>query len=170
MMRHMRRLLSRSLLLLFLGLTLCASRAQAQQTRIIHFPELQRMMTAQNDTTYVFNFFATWCEPCVKEFPNFQKLADDNQDKAFKLVFVSLDFKKAFKNKLLPFLKKRQVTEQTVLLDEPDYNSWIDKVSKDWDGNLPMTLVINNARHVRQVYAHDFTYDSLRTTIEPFLR
>jgi hypothetical protein len=31
-------------------------------------------------------------------------------------------------------------------------------------------LVINNASHVRQMYAHDFTYDSLRSTLEPFLK
>jgi thiol-disulfide isomerase/thioredoxin len=154
-----------SLLLVLLSLA-----AAAQPARIVKLPELARLMNAQSDTTYVFNFFATWCDPCVSEFPNFQKISTDLPNKKLRVIFVSLDFRKVYKRKLLPFLRKHHVTNETVLLDEPDYNSWIDTVAKDWDGNLPMTLVINNASHVRQMYAHDFTYDSLRSTLEPFLK
>lgn len=127
------------------------------------------MMTAPNDTTYVFNFFATWCEPCVQEFPNFQKLSENFATQKLRVIFVSLDFTKDFKKKLLPFLKKRHVANTVILLDEPDYNSWIDRVDTNWNGNLPMTLIINNAKHTRQAFAHDFIYDSLVATIKPFL-
>jgi hypothetical protein len=32
---------------------------------------------------------------------------------------------------------------EVLLLDEIDYNSWIDKVDKRWGGAIPATLVIN---------------------------
>jgi thiol-disulfide isomerase/thioredoxin len=157
-------------LFIFLIIASSASVTHAQRARVVRFPELQQMMKAKSDTTYIFNFFATWCDPCVKEFPNFQKLAEENRGKKFKLVFVSLDFRNKYKKVLLPFLKKRHVTNDVLLLDEPDYNTWIDKVDPNWNGNLPMTLAINNARHIREIYPHDFTYDSLRKTIEPFVQ
>jgi thiol-disulfide isomerase/thioredoxin len=143
--------------------------AIAQQARVVKFEELSKMMSRENDTTYIFNFFATWCVPCVKEFPSFQRFSERYASKKIKLVFVSLDFKKDFEKRLLPFLKKHKVKNETVLLDETDYNSWIDRVDSTWDGNIPATLAINNRKHVRQMFANDFTYSSLETAMKPFL-
>ncbi len=127
------------------------------------------MMSIQNDTTYIFNFFATWCEPCVKEFPAFQRFSAGVADKKVKLIFVSLDFRKDLSKRLMPFLQKHHVKNEVVLLNETDYNSWIDRVDSGWDGNLPATLVINNGTHVRTMFAKEFTYASLEATMKPFL-
>jgi thiol-disulfide isomerase/thioredoxin len=146
------------------------SAAIAQQASIVKFDDFSRMMSRQNDTTYIFNFFATWCEPCVEEFPSFQRFAKTYANQKMRLIFVSLDFKKDFRKALLPFLKKNHVKNEVVLLDEPDYNSWIDSVDSTWDGNLPATLVINNWKHIRKMFAHEFTYDSLSSAMKPFLQ
>ncbi len=143
--------------------------ANAQQARIVKFDELAKMMSQQNDTTYIFNFFATWCEPCVKEFPAFQRFSSRYAGKKMRLIFVSLDFKKDFSKRLLPFLKKKHVKNEVVLLDEPNGNSWIDNVDSTWDGGLPATLVVNNQKHIRQIFARDFTYTLLETAMKPFL-
>jgi thiol-disulfide isomerase/thioredoxin len=148
---------------------LITSTANAQQARIVKFEELAKMMSQKNDTTYIFNFFATWCQPCVEEFPAFQRFSARYAGKKMRLIFVSLDFKKDFQKRLLPFLKKNHVKNEVVLLDEPDYNSWIDNVDSTWDGNLPATLVINNGKHLRQMFAREFTNASLETAMKPFL-
>ncbi len=140
-----------------------------KSARIVKFEELAKMMSQKNDTTYIFNFFATWCVPCVKEFPAFQHFSSHNADKKIRLIFVSLDFKKDFRKRLLPFLKKNHVRNEVVLLDETDYNSWIDRVDTSWDGNLPATLVINNGKHLRTMFAREFTYASLDAAMKPFL-
>ncbi len=105
----------------------------------------------------------------MQEFPAFQRFSANSADKKVRLIFVSLDFKKDFSKRLLPFLKKNHVKNEVVLLDEPDYNSWIDRVDTTWDGNLPATLVINNGTHVRKMFAREFTYASLETAMKPFL-
>jgi thiol-disulfide isomerase/thioredoxin len=143
--------------------------AVAQQARVVKFEELAKMMSRENDTTYIFNFFATWCAPCVEEFPAFQRFSSRYAGKKMRLIFVSLDFKKDFENRLQPFLKKNHVKNEVVLLNEPDYNSWIDRVDTTWDGNLPATLVINNGKHIRRMFARDFTYASLDAMMKPFL-
>ncbi len=143
--------------------------ANGQQARIVKFEDLAKMMSQTNDTTYIFNFFATWCAPCVEEFPVFQRFSARYAGKNEKLIFVSLDFKKDFEKRLLPFLKKNHVRNEVVLLDETDYNSWIDRVDTNWDGNLPATLVINNGKHFRQMFAKEFTYTQLETAMKPFL-
>ncbi len=136
---------------------------------VIRYDQLAAMIAAPSDTTFVFNFMATWCDPCVKEFPAFQKLSAEYASRKVRFVFVSLDFKRSYQKSLLPFLKRHKVTNDVYLLDEPDYNAWIDRVDSGWDGNLPATLVINNSHHIRQMYAHDFTYESLKATLNPFV-
>jgi len=148
-------------LTLFLSL---ASHAWAQQAEIIKLPELQRIFHSNNDTTYVLNFWATWCIPCVKEFPAFEKFAKAHSNEKVRVVMVSLDFKKSYESTLLPFLKKHPIDGSVYLLDEPDYNSWINKVNPDWEGEIPVTFIFNNANKQRTFYPHDFTPESLEQT------
>ncbi len=145
-------------------------KSQAQTFAVIKFSQLKEMMERRNDTTYVFNFWATWCGPCVKEFPDFQKLSRAYQNKKIRFVFISLDFKKDFETVLLPFLKKNYVIDDVFLLDEPDYNSWIDKVEKSWMGDLPSTLIINNGHQLKKMYPHEFTYEELDAVLKPLVK
>ena len=142
----------------FLILTFMAS---AQKVEIIKLPELQQIMQSDNDTTYVINFWATWCVPCVKEFPAFQTLASEHKQDKLRVVMVSLDFKKSYDQTLVPFVKGHPIDGSILLLDEPDYNSWIDKVNKDWQGEIPVTLIINNSKKIKEFFNHDFTKESL---------
>ena len=146
-------------------LTLCLSVAfygKAQQPRIIKLPELQQIFNSQNDTTYVINFWATWGVPCVKEFPAFQALADAHSGEKVQVVMVSLDFKKDFDLKLLPFVNQHPIKGNVYLLNEPDYNSWINKINPDWEGEIPVTFIFNNARKIRAFFPHDFTVETLQ--------
>jgi thiol-disulfide isomerase/thioredoxin len=102
-------------------------------------PQLKR----DNDTTYVINFWATWCKPCVAEFPYFEKLIREYQDRPVRVLLVSMDFPKDIKSKLIPFVEERKLSAHVVALADIDYNAWIDKVSTEWDGAIPFTLMYN---------------------------
>ena len=56
------------------------------------FSELESLFQFENDTTYVINFWATWCKPCIEELPYFESLHKKYQDKKVRVVLVSLDF------------------------------------------------------------------------------
>ena len=81
----------------------------AQTPEIIKLADLQRIFNSNNDTTYVLNLWATWCVPCVKEFPSFVKLAKDHQNEKVRVVMVSLDFKKDYDKTLIPFIRKHSI-------------------------------------------------------------
>jgi thiol-disulfide isomerase/thioredoxin len=147
-------------IILFL-LCLSAFQTWAQKPEIIKLAELQRIFSSDNDTTYIVNFWATWCVPCVKEFPAFQAFAKAHKDQKVKVVMVSLDFKKDCDNTLQPFVDKHPIDGKVVLLDEPDYNSWINKINPDWQGEIPVTFIFNNAKKQRKFYPHDFSRQEL---------
>lgn len=94
------------------------------------------------DTTYVINFWATWCGPCVKELPYFEELNALYLDRAFKQILVSLDDPRKLESKVIPFLNKNKIESEVVLLADGKANNWIDKVDPKWSGAIPITLIL----------------------------
>lgn len=118
---------------------------QAQKVAVFdHYADLEKAVLSDENTTYVVNFWATWCAPCVKELPHFEQLNSENKN--LKVVLVSLDFKNQYEAKLLPFIKKKAIKSEVVLLTDKDYNTWLPAVDKDWSGSIPATLVIKNGK------------------------
>lgn len=110
------------------------------------YDDLEKYLESNNSQPLVVNFWATWCAPCVKELPYFEKLSKENKD--LKVITVSLDFEKDFETKLKSFLKKKQYTFVTTFLAAKDYNNWISKVDENWSGSIPATLIINKDKRI----------------------
>lgn len=137
------------------------------EVKSFDYEGLEAYMSVENDTTYVYNFWATWCAPCVKELPSFLKLNEKYKDKPFKLVLVSLDFPKSVEKSLIPFLEKKKMNVEVILLNDPDSNSWIEKIDKNWTGAIPATLIIKN--NERKFFEQSFDYETLENEVKPFI-
>ncbi len=130
------------------------------------FKAFEPYLKRSNDTTYVINFWATWCQPCVEELPNFEKLASQSQDKKIKVILVSLDMKKQVESALIPFIQKNKLQAKVIHLSDPDANAWIPKVSPEWSGALPATVIYNHKK--RQFYERSFTLADLQKELTTF--
>lgn len=117
------------------------SAQDVQHIPVLDKTQLVELVIRSNDTTYVINFWATWCVPCVKELPYFEELNEKNLNKPFKVVLVSMDFEEQIPNKVLPFINKRELKSQVKLMGDIDYNNWIDDVEPKWSGAIPATIV-----------------------------
>ena len=126
-----------------LGLTMSQS-AAAQIAVYEKFDAFEKAIIKEDDTIYVINFWATWCAPCIKELPYFEKLHTDNPK--VKVILVSLDSRKDLEKKLVPFVNRKKITTQVVLLSDKDYNAWLDKIDSSWSGAIPATLMLNGRR------------------------
>ncbi len=120
-----------------------------------------------NDTTYIFNFWATYCSPCIKELPYFQQIGKEFENRNLKIVLISLDFKSQIKTKLTSFIKSKKIQLPVVVLSDPDANSWIDKVDSSWSGAIPATLIVKGKD--REFYEKSFEYDELKLLTIKFL-
>ena len=127
----------------------------------------EKILANKNDTTYVVNFWATWCKPCVKELPYFEKVNKEYADDKVKVILASLDFPNKIQSQVVPFIKKNKLHSEIVLLDDPDANSWIPKVSEEWSGAIPATVIYKN--DTRKFYEKSFTYEELKTEINKLL-
>jgi thiol-disulfide isomerase/thioredoxin len=128
------------------------------------FDSFKPLLHQQDDTTYVINFWATWCAPCVKEMPAFVKLEDNYQNNKLEIILTSLDFGGNVSERVRSFMKKHGIKSKVVILDDPDSNSWIDKVNPEWSGSIPATLIYSKER--RLFYEKEFTYKELKHVIQ----
>ncbi len=108
------------------------------------FDDFVEILYQEDDRVYVVNFWATWCGPCVKELPLFEEINTLYEDDKVSVILVSLDFENQIDTKLIPFIHKNKLRSRLVALFDGKYNDWIDKVSPDWSGSIPATLIYSS--------------------------
>jgi thiol-disulfide isomerase/thioredoxin len=135
---------------------------KAQQVPEMGFSEFEKRLASKSDTIYVINFWATWCAPCRKELPEFEKIHRSFSDDKVKVILVSLDFPSQ-SEKLPEFLRSYSITAPVLLLNEPDANAWIDKVDPSWSGALPATLIYKKDH--RKFFEKQVTYEDIKNSI-----
>lgn len=149
-------------LVLMFSMAACTPYSRYQNIPITNFNGIEKWLNKQTDSVYVINFWATWCAPCVKEFPVFEQFAKENKFEKVKVLLINLDFPDQYKSRLLPFLKNRKSSLDVIMLDDPNQNQWISKVDSTWSGSLPATLVYRNGKRI--FLEKELTYNEL--TIE----
>ncbi len=131
----------------------------------VDFEGYEAYLTEVKAPVVVVNFWATWCKPCIKELPYFEKLGKNYQDDV-SVVLVSLDFPDQIE-RLEQFIEKHKLESQVVLLDDGNANEWIPKVDQDWSGAIPATIIFNKGE--RSFFEQSFTYEELEKQVKTFL-
>lgn len=147
--------------LLFIFLLFIGSNIHAQKIGVYKIDDLLKRIYNNSDTTYVVNFWATWCKPCVAELPEFERLNKDYSSKKVKVILVSMDFKEELNKKLKPFIKKNKYTSEVILLNEVNGNDFINKISETWSGAIPATLITRKNKSLNEFFEKKVTYDFL---------
>ncbi|MDD4777303.1 MAG: TlpA disulfide reductase family protein [Fermentimonas sp.] len=135
--------------------------------RVVDFQQFQPLLLKGNDTIYVINFWATWCGPCIREVPYFEQLREEYVGKKLKILMVSLDMSEDLDSRVIQFMKKLDMQNEVILLDDPQSNLWIPLVDEKWTGAIPATLIYGNG--FREFHAKEFTFSELEQIIEPLM-
>jgi thiol-disulfide isomerase/thioredoxin len=128
------------LVIVLMAWSLSAAAQPAAQT--VKLDKLLEIIQEKSDHIKVINFWATWCAPCVKELPLFEKLGQERSDVVVMLVSMDLDLDPN-PDKVYKFMARKKLQSQVLLLDEKDPNAWIEKIEKTWSGAIPATIIVN---------------------------
>ncbi|HAY33451.1 MAG TPA: hypothetical protein DCY06_04885 [Bacteroidetes bacterium] len=131
---------------------------------------LDKLISDNKDKVLLFNYWATWCKPCVEEFPDLMKLHKNYKDKDFKLIFVSLDFGEDFKDEITAFLKKSGVDFDTYYNNFNKDEELLNYVDKNWEGGIPGTFIYDKTGKLRKSLIGKHDYDDFKKEVDVYLR
>lgn len=140
------------ILIILLATAVTQAGAQNPTIRKVKIADLVKII----DTTsvpLVVNFWASWCAPCIKEIPWFEKSVAAFSDQQVKLLLVSLDFAEDYPKGIADFAKKNKYSSTIVWLDETNADEFCPKIDQRWDGAIPVTLMVNKKKGYRKFFA-----------------
>ena len=121
--------------------------------------------TGENAKPLLINFWATWCDPCREEFPDLVKLDADYKGK-IDFITISLDDVEDIKTTVPRFLAEMKAEMPAYLLNTDNEEAAIGSVSKDWQGGLPFTVLLNKKGEIAYLRQGKVITEVLRAEIE----
>ena len=155
----------RKIFLIVILLTLSLVKSNAQDLPKWKITELEDYI-AKSETPLVISFWATYCLPCIKEIPIFEKVIKENEAKGVKMLLVSLDFKESYPEKIISFATKRNFKSYIVWLDETDADYFCPRVDSSWSGVMPATLFVNNKKSVRSFIEEEMPKEKFESELK----
>jgi len=124
--------------------------------------QLQQLLQSKTDKLRLINVWATWCGPCVVEFPDLITINRMYRHREFELITISADATDD-KEKALAFLKKQQASGRNLIFEGSAYDLFdvLDKFAggKKSSGAMPYTMLVNSAGKV--IYRREGIIDPL---------
>jgi thiol-disulfide isomerase/thioredoxin len=108
----------------------------------IDVPAIKELIrNTSSEKLRLINFWATWCGPCISEFPDLVIIDRMYRGRSFEFITVSAD-KQARKADVLKFLQKNEASNKNYIFNNDDVYKLIEAVDPDWQGALPFTMLI----------------------------
>ncbi len=129
---------------------------------------IRDLLSNNTDKLLMVNVWATWCGPCIIEYPSLVYTYRMYLNRDFRFVSISAD-KPTIQDKVLAFLQEKQSAIPNYIFEIADKYKLIDAIGNDWSGNLPVTLLIEPGGEVLKKYNGAVEPFELRSDIIRYL-
>ncbi len=102
---------------------------------------IRDLVQNHTDKLRLINVWATWCGPCVAEFPEFITMNRMYRKRDFEFISISAD-EPSKQNKALQFLQKQQASSRNYIFSGDNKYKLIEAIDPKWPGALPYTLLV----------------------------
>jgi len=119
---------------------------------------IESLVQQKSDKLTLINVWATWCGPCVTEFPELVEINLMYRNRDFEFISISAD-NLAKKEKVHDFLRKKHASGRNYIFNGTDNYALIEAIDKNWQGALPYTMLIKPDGEI--IYAKQDTIDPL---------
>ncbi len=109
----------------------------------------------EGEKAVLINVWATWCAPCIEEFPEIVNIQRKYKDR-LQVIFISADFPES-RDRALQFLKEQEVDWTTYFKTGND-QKFIETLSDEWTGALPFSKIISKEGKVVASWENSATF------------
>ncbi len=120
---------------------------------------IKEVMANKSDKLRLVNVWATWCAPCVIEYPELINLNRMYHNRDFEFVSISAD-KPEKREDALRFLQSKNSAIKNYIFNNNDSYELIESIDPDWSGAIPYTLLIEPGGKI--IYKHQGIVDILK--------
>jgi len=146
-----------------------AAPARAIFVRAADAPTIKAAIASHKGHVVVVNFWATWCGPCVAEFPALVKLHRKYAAKGVTVIAVSADSPRDRVSKVEPFLRSKHASFTNFIQHASDPEVFIDAFDKSWSGDLPRTLIYDKQGRLVKALSDEQTFATFSAAVKPYL-
>lgn len=126
--------------------------------RPVDTDSIAALVSNPSDKLRLINVWATWCAPCVAEYPELVQLQRWYGQRNFEFISLSAD-NPEHQDKALSFLQSKRSPVKNYLFSGTDKYKLIEAVDPKWNGALPYTLLVEPGGKV--VYSYQGVVDML---------
>jgi thiol-disulfide isomerase/thioredoxin len=119
--------------------------------KIIDESGLKELINNKKGKIVFINVWATWCKPCVEEFPDIVKLYEENKRSGVEFLSLTVDLPSEIESKVIPFLKEQNANFPVYIADEKRSEGIIELLNPEWNGAIPATFIYDETGK-QQVY------------------
>jgi thiol-disulfide isomerase/thioredoxin len=127
-----------------------------------------RVLAENRGKVVLFDFWATWCEPCRAELPQLLKLERKWHGRGLVLVTVSADSADQ-QQAALEFLERSGVRFPAFVKQVKADDAFIDSVDKKWSGALPALFLYDRSGHRATSFVGEVEISDIEHAIDKLL-
>ena len=164
-----------SLIIFFIFFSGCSKENETQQQEVAAYNKeipvvdevwIKNKIENRNGKILFVNFWATWCVPCVEEFPDLVKIYNEHKSSDFEFLSISVDLPSEIETKVKPFLAEHSAEFPVVVVEEKRSDEVISLINPDWNGAVPVTVIYDKNGKRQEFISEAENYDAFHTSIE----
>lgn len=115
--------------------------AEPVKLEMVTADDLKKLRANSTGKVLLINFWATWCGPCVNEFPALETTFRMFRRRDFDLVMVSTNYPDE-KAGVMKILQEQHATSRNLQFGSEDTYALQAAFDEHWDAGVPFTMVI----------------------------